>query len=165
MVAVPALTPLTTPVPAPTVAIDALLLVHVPPVAVLVNVVVAPAHTLLPPLIAAGAAFTVIVLVAEHPDAAYVMVAVPGATAETTPVLLMVAMAVLLLLHVPPAVASVSVVAVPAHNTEEPVMAATEQPDTVMFAHQVSHTLAVGLATSWIVQKSFILRGSRQVDE
>jgi hypothetical protein len=52
------------------VATDALLLVHVPPVAVLISVVVAPAHTLLLPLIAAGAVFTVMVLVAEHPEAA-----------------------------------------------------------------------------------------------
>lgn len=101
-----------------------MLLLHVPPVVVLVNVVDAPAHTLLPPLIAPGAAFTVIVFVAEHPDTAYVTVDVPGAIAETTPVLVMVATEVLLLLHVPPAVALDHVIVVPAHAVAEPLIAA-----------------------------------------
>ena len=63
MVAVPAATPVTTPVPEFTVATAVLLLLQLPPlVPLLVNVVVDPAQTVEEPLIvpAFGAAFTVI---------------------------------------------------------------------------------------------------------
>ena len=45
MEAVPAVIPVTTPVPEPTVATLALLLLHIPPVVRQLKVVVAPAHT------------------------------------------------------------------------------------------------------------------------
>ena len=68
IVTLPAATPLTTPVPAPTVATDVLLLVHVPPGVVFVKVVVAPAHTVDEPgVMADGRAATVTVLVTLHP--------------------------------------------------------------------------------------------------
>jgi hypothetical protein len=52
MVVVPPLTPLTTPVEDTTVATDVLLLLHVPPDAVFVNVVVDPSHTVnVPPMV------------------------------------------------------------------------------------------------------------------
>ena len=50
MVAVPAATPVTTPVVAFTLAIVALLVVHKPPVTVLVNVAVVPVHAVDGPL-------------------------------------------------------------------------------------------------------------------
>ena len=43
------------------------LLLQVPPAVVELNVVVAPAHTLITPVIAAGAAFTVMAFVTVHP--------------------------------------------------------------------------------------------------
>ena len=68
MFAVPALTPVTTPVAGSIAATDAASLVQVPPVVVLVNVVVAVAHTDVVPPIADGAAFTVTVAVASVPQ-------------------------------------------------------------------------------------------------
>jgi hypothetical protein len=56
---VPALTPVTSPVPASTVAFDVLLLVHVPPAGEELNAVAAPAHTCASPPIADGISFTV----------------------------------------------------------------------------------------------------------
>lgn len=67
MVAVPVLTPETTPDVELTLAVDDALLVHVPPVGEELNVVVAPAHTADAPDIAAGAATTVMVCVAKQP--------------------------------------------------------------------------------------------------
>ncbi len=61
IVAAPAATPVTMPVAEPTVAIPIALLVHVP--ALLVSVVVEPAHTDAVPLIVVGKAFTVSALV------------------------------------------------------------------------------------------------------
>ena len=58
MVAVPALTPVTTPVPAPTVATAVLLLLHEPPPVVLDKIVVAPTHTVSAPVIGAGSGLT-----------------------------------------------------------------------------------------------------------
>jgi hypothetical protein len=55
------------PVEAPTDAIDALLLVHEPPSAVLLKVVTEPTHTVVVPVIAGGIACTVIALVEKHP--------------------------------------------------------------------------------------------------
>jgi hypothetical protein len=71
IVAVPAATPVITPELALTVAVDALLVVYVPPLVVDVNVVVDPIHTVCAPVNAAtvGSALTVTSLVtdAEHP--------------------------------------------------------------------------------------------------
>jgi hypothetical protein len=58
-VAIPAATPLTTPVPPPTVAIAVLLLVHVPPAGAEVSVVEDPTHIAADPEIADGSGFTV----------------------------------------------------------------------------------------------------------
>ena len=54
-------------VPPDTVATDEGVLLHVPPVVVSVSTVVAPAHNVVTPLIAAGEAVTVSVLVTVHP--------------------------------------------------------------------------------------------------
>lgn len=62
----PAVTPVTTPVPEPTVAL-ALLLLHVPPGVTSVNVIVAPSHKLPLPDIADGFAFTVTTALVVHP--------------------------------------------------------------------------------------------------
>ena len=50
-----------------TVPCNGLLLLHVPPVDVVDNVVLLPAHTLVIPVIGAGNAFTVIPVVVVHP--------------------------------------------------------------------------------------------------
>lgn len=63
MAAFPARMPDTTPVLAPTVAIDVLPLVHVPPVVALLSVVFVPSHISNVPVIAAGSGFTVAVAV------------------------------------------------------------------------------------------------------
>lgn len=52
MFTVPPDTPVTIPVPDPTVAMDVLLLLHVPPVSGLAKVVIAPTQTVLEPVIA-----------------------------------------------------------------------------------------------------------------
>ena len=123
MVAVPAATPVTTPVEALTEAMPVLPDVHVPPLVPFdVKVVVPPTQTACVPLKvpALDAAVTVTVRVAVeagHPPAAaivYVIVAVPAATPVTTPVeLFTVATAVLLDDHVPPLLPSVVSVVVP----------------------------------------------------
>jgi hypothetical protein len=61
MGAVPAVTPLTTPVPAPTVAIVVAPELHDPPVVASVKAVAAPGHTVSVPVMAAGSGFTVTV--------------------------------------------------------------------------------------------------------
>jgi len=58
MVAVPPLTPVTTPEPL-TVATDSLLLLHVPPPVALLSVVVASGHTVNVPAMAAGTAIII----------------------------------------------------------------------------------------------------------
>ena len=64
IVVVPALTPVTIPVPEPMVPTAVLLLDHVPPPVELVKAVIEPAHTDSVPLIAFGKAFTVTTRVA-----------------------------------------------------------------------------------------------------
>ena len=66
IVATPAVTPVTIPVD-PTVAIDILLLLHVPPVVISDNVIVLPGQTCVRPVIDAGAGFTVIGVTTLHP--------------------------------------------------------------------------------------------------
>lgn len=58
--------PVTTPVLEPMVAVPVLALVHAPPDGVQLNVVVAPSHTTVVPLIAPGAEVTVTVLTAKQ---------------------------------------------------------------------------------------------------
>jgi hypothetical protein len=67
MLDVPAIFPVAIPDDDPIVATVVLLLDHVPP-ALLLTVVVSPAHTEAVPLMAAGIAFTVTVLVAKQPE-------------------------------------------------------------------------------------------------
>ena len=55
MITVPAVTPVTMPELLPTVAIPVLLLLQEPPVVLSLKVVVAPTHTVVVPVIAAGA--------------------------------------------------------------------------------------------------------------
>ena len=62
MFVVPAATPLTRPVPSPTVATEVLLLVHKPPDVASDNDVVNPAQTASVPLITAGSGFTVTIV-------------------------------------------------------------------------------------------------------
>jgi len=97
------------------------LLLHVPPPVLFVNVVVAPTHMLAVPPIEAGTLFTVTVIVLLQPPAAYVIVDVPEATPVTTPVVpSIVATLPLLLLHAPPLTACVSVVVLPTHTLAVP---------------------------------------------
>ena len=63
----PANDPLTNPDVASIVAIEVLLLVQLPPVAVSLSVVVAPAHTLAVPVMAEGNACTVTVTISAQP--------------------------------------------------------------------------------------------------
>ena len=65
--ALPGEIPVTMPVALPTVAIAGLLLLHVPPVTVLLSVAVVPGHTLLFPVIVAGAGLTVTTMVLVTP--------------------------------------------------------------------------------------------------
>jgi hypothetical protein len=109
------------------VAIAVLLLLHVPPGVVLVNVVLVPTHTL-PSVgdIPAGVVLTVMALVTKQPVAVmvYVIVAIPVVTPFTTPPAVTLATAALLLLHVPPGVALVQVVLSPIHiDVDPPVIA------------------------------------------
>ena len=121
---VPEDTPVTTPVKKSTVEIPVLLLVHVPPPATSLNVVVKPAHTLAVPVIDDGNGLTVTTLVAIQPVAReYVIVDVPANTPVTTPVeISIVAIPVLPLVHAPPPVASLKAVVKPAHTVLVPVM-------------------------------------------
>lgn len=68
IVAVPAETPVTTPVPEPTVAIPVAEELHVPPDVPSLSVVVEPAHIAALPVMDAGNAFTVTVVLAVHPE-------------------------------------------------------------------------------------------------
>jgi len=119
IVAVPADTPVTTPVVAFTVAIPVFDELHVPPVCVELNVVVELTQMFCVPdnVPATGAAVTVTVRVAvafEHPPVpatVYVIVAVPAATPVTTPVVAFtVAIPVFDELHVPPVCVELNVV-------------------------------------------------------
>jgi len=67
MVAVPAAPPEIKPV-APTVAIPVALLLHVPPLMASVNVVVAPAHTAVTPVMINGDELTATILVTVQPE-------------------------------------------------------------------------------------------------
>ena len=121
----PAATPVTTP-DVEIVATPVLLLVHRPPVDVLLNVVVEPAHTTIVPVMAAGSGCTVSTAVRSQPAVeVYTMVDVPVPKPEAIPEALpIVAMAGLLLDHVPPVVVLVSVVVLPSQTVRAPLIAA-----------------------------------------
>src|ERR1700747_219740 len=111
MVALPPATPATMPVPVPTEATRASLLVQVPGMVMSLSVVVVPWHRPVVPVMAAGGEATVTVAEAMQPaPMAEGMIVVPVATPPIGPsVEPIVAVAVLVLLHVPPLMASVRV--------------------------------------------------------
>lgn len=115
--------PETIPLPDPTVAVEVVPLIHVPPVVMLARVVAEPEQTLMVPVSAAGSALTVIVWVVEQPPGSmYETVVVPAVVPVTTPVVEpMLAVPALLLVQVPPAVALVSEITEPAHKPKPPV--------------------------------------------
>src|SRR5579859_7846419 len=108
MMAVPNDIPVTVPL-VPTVATDALLLLHTPPTSVPgPRVVVCPTQIPDVPVNAGGIGLTVTIIVAKHPvESVYVIVAVPPDIPVTNPEGLTVAILVALLLHEPPGDASV----------------------------------------------------------
>jgi hypothetical protein len=131
MLAVPAATPVTSPVEASTVATPVASLLHVPPATASLSVLVAPTQKVVVPIIANGVAgdgLTVIiwftVLVPQLLVNEYCIVVPPAATPVTSPVVLTVAVAGVTLDQVPPLVASVNVVVAPTHTVAAPLIAA-----------------------------------------
>lgn len=118
----PAANPVTTPVEL-TVAIEGLLLLHVPPRGVAERVIVALRHIVLPPEIVAPEV-TVIVFVALQLPKPYVIVTVPADMPVTIPVEDTVAMPVLLLLHEPPSGLADSASVEPAQTVLPPAIVA-----------------------------------------
>jgi len=122
----PVAIPVTDP-PLVTVAIDVVLLVHVPPAAGSMSDILEPTQTVVGPVIdpAGGAVITVTVVVALQPPTVYEITAVPpDMLAElTTPEEDTVAMLVLPLLHDPPGVASLRLVVDPTQNVVAPAIA------------------------------------------
>jgi hypothetical protein len=99
----PGETAVTIPVSEPTVAIEVLLLLQVPPGVILLKFAVVPTQADKGPVIRAGSGFTVITAVAMQPEESiYVITVVPAETPVTTPVEgPTVATAVFELLHTP----------------------------------------------------------------
>ena len=127
MVTEPAATPPARPADEPSVvivAIDALLLVQLPPATVLLSVTVAPAHTLVGPVIAGNRFSTVTVVVEVQPvGSVYDIVALPRLDPVTTPDdEPTLATEVLLLVHVPPVMVSENIVAEPTQTFVAPVI-------------------------------------------
>ena len=121
-----ALTPVTTPVPATTVAMVPSALVQVPPLDASVKVIVELIHTLPGTLIVAGNGLTVTTaVVVQLVDVAVkVMMEVPGVTPVTKPdPVITVATAGVPLLQVPPPASPLSEVVKPWHTLNVPVMA------------------------------------------
>jgi hypothetical protein len=115
ILAVPGATPVTNP-PALTVAIVALLLLHVPPGVVLVNVAVLPTQRMVGGigLIILGSGLTVTTAVVVQPvPNEYVTVAVPATKPVTTPVVALTVILAEASLHVPPAGVDANVVVEP----------------------------------------------------
>jgi hypothetical protein len=127
MYAVPVEMPVTTPLPEPTVAIEVLLLLHMPPGSVLDSVIVLPWQPVDGPSIFAGALFTLttVVVVQLVTAAVKVIAAVPLLTPVTIPVAApIVATAVLLLAHDNVEELFVSAAVVPTHTVVLPDIAA-----------------------------------------
>jgi hypothetical protein len=126
MVNDPALTPVTIPVAAPTVANVGLLLVQVEAPDPLVSVLVLPSQTLAVPPIAAGSGLTTTGMLAKQPEAiVYIILGVPAPTPVTIPVPAPTeAIAPLLVDHVPPAIEFDNVVVDPTHTVAVPPIAA-----------------------------------------
>lgn len=105
-----------------TLATAVLLLLHMPPVVVLLSVADVPWHIVVVPPISAGRAFIVTIIWAAHPVIdTNVMDEVPAIRPLTMPAEPIVATVVLLLLHVP--LPSASVVVLPAHAVGMPLIA------------------------------------------
>jgi hypothetical protein len=114
-----------------TVAMDALLLLQVPPLVASVKMRVEPLFKPLLPEIAdtVGVAFTVIVLVTyavQPPEpTVYVIIADPAFTPVTNPVAGLTVAFALLLVHTPPAVLLVSRMVLPVQTFELPAIGPT----------------------------------------
>jgi hypothetical protein len=129
MLAVPALTPDTSPVLAATVAMASSLLLQVPPEVELLSVLAWPAQITATPVFAGIPAFTVNVTFAEQLPSVYMIVVVPEVMPVTTPVTaFMVATDSSLLLHSPPVVAELKATLLPAQIVRGPVMVAGVAP-------------------------------------
>ena len=118
--------PETTPVVAPIVATLVFPLAHVPPPDASLKAVVAPAHSMVVPVIPEGKALTVTVAEVLQPVVVnvYKIVDVPADRPVTNPDdEPTMAAVVLLLLQVPPPVPSLSGVALPTHTLSAPVIA------------------------------------------
>jgi hypothetical protein len=148
---VPTVRAVIAPVEEPIDATDVLLLLHVPPVSLLLSVVVKPVHKVAEPVIA-GAVVTVIIVetavTQPAPDVTvYVMFVVPAARPTTIPEVIPIeATDVLLLIHAPPVVVFVSVVVNPAHMFDAPEIAGT-----------IGRALTVNVFVAMVVQlNSFV---------
>jgi len=123
MVALPALSAVTTP-PVAMPATAVLLLLHVPPPTDAVKDALPPVHKADGPLMIPAVALTVMIVTATQPDPVLkVIVDVPGNSPETMPSVPTAATVVLLLAHVPPVIEADSDKLPPAHTDVEPVMA------------------------------------------
>lgn len=124
MLAAPPDTPVISPVLISAVAMVVLLLLHVPPVIVLLSVTIVPSQTVVVPVIGA-VGFTVTVVVAVQPAAViYTIEVVPADTPVTIPDdMPIVATPASPELHVPPAGASLSAVILPWQTVVFPVIA------------------------------------------
>ena len=124
---VPTDTPVSKPLVEPIVAIDVLLLLHVPPPAASVSVVVAPTQTLKAPPMVGGVELMGMVVVVLQPvvGSVYVIVVLPAVLPVTIPVVDPIdAIAALLLVQTPPVVGSVSVRVCPTQRGAAPAIAA-----------------------------------------
>ena len=120
---VPAARPATVPVLAPIVPTAAVLLVHVPPVVLLLSVVVWPTHTSGIPLMVPGTALMVIIIVFWQPvDGVFVIVAVPLLNPVTSPVVGFTDTVASALVQVPPAIVLARVMVAPTHKLVGPLI-------------------------------------------
>ena len=120
----PPLIPVTIPPVFVTCATVVLLLVHVPPVAVLLSVVLAPWHRVVVPVIEITFVTVTVVVVTQPADEVNVIGDVPVAIPDTTPPdSVIVATVVLPLVHVPLPDRLFSVVVPPVHTVVMPVIA------------------------------------------
>jgi hypothetical protein len=106
-------------------AVEVLLLLHVPPLVASASVVDAPEHITDAPVIATGFGLMVICCVTTQPvGSVYLIVGVPAAFAVTSPVEEPIeAIALLLLVHVPPAGVEFNVPVLPTQYANVPVIA------------------------------------------
>ena len=125
-VAVPAPTPVTTPVSGSAVSLAVLPLVHMPPADALAIAAVLPAQTFASPVIGSTDGCTDITALLKQPfPKVYDMDAVPAATAVTTPVDEPIdAIVSSLLDHVPPGLAFERTIVRPWHTEEGPAISA-----------------------------------------